>query len=159
MAAYNPHDRDKKGANPTQSHNDGIVEKIKGEIGDRTLSALPVEIFAEPDGWADEFVRGEGKGKDLNSTQLRKIFHELKDYQRQLKLKRVEDSQNLQDRGRLALIQANLAYARGRDLIPNSFYELLNFCLSRDRCRTKADFDRLVQLLEAILAYHKYHSE
>lgn len=136
-----------------------IVKKIKEKIGNGTLRDLPTEDIAiKPDGLAYQFVTGEGAGKDLNSTQLRKIFHELKDYQRQIKLKKLGDKDVLPDKGRLALLQANLAYARGRELIPNSFYELLVFCLRTERCKTKADFDRLVQLLEAILAYHKYHS-
>jgi CRISPR-associated protein Csm2 len=136
-----------------------IVSRIKEQIGNRALSALPIEEVAKPNGLADQFVTGEGAGKDLNSTQLRKIFHELKDYQRQIKLNKLGDKDELPDKGRLALLQANLAYARGRELIPDSFYYLLVFCLEAERCKTKADFDRLVQLLEAILAYHKYHSK
>ncbi len=57
------------------------------------------------------------------------------------------------------LLVPELAYARGRDLIPQKFYDLMRRCLSDPKLQTVGDFRRLAELLTALLAYHKYHEK
>lgn len=128
-------------------------EEIRAEIQKLpSMAALLPERYAEVDGLADNFVQIMPKGK-LNPTQLRKVFHQIKDLQREFKH---GDTFN---RGRIALIMPTLAYAKGRDLIPNEFYQLMTLSFGKDKCRTREDFESAASFLEAIMAYHKYYSK
>ncbi len=114
----------------------------------KVMSELPAERYAEENGLADSFVQGL-KG-DLKPTQLRKVFHQIKDMRRQFKHDTFE-------RAQVALVMPTLAYAVGRKLIPNDFYNLMKLCFGQDKCKTKEDFETAAAFLEAIMAYHKYH--
>jgi len=52
-----------------------------------------------------------------------------------------------------------LAYAYGRDVIPKEFYDLMKALLHppRERFHGYEDIERLMQVLTALLAYHKFH--
>jgi CRISPR-associated protein Csm2 len=52
-----------------------------------------------------------------------------------------------------------LAYAKGRKLIPQSFYDLMKICFGAEKCKTVEDFNQAVSFLEAILAYQKYYEK
>lgn len=121
-------------------------------------SILHIEDFAEPDKLADQLARDYGDR--LKPTQLRRFFHAIKGVERNLRL--LTDEQPLPEdiRRQLLPLMPELAYARGRNLIPEDFYHLLKACLDSRRLRTVGDLRLLAQFLKAILAYHKlYESE
>jgi CRISPR-associated protein Csm2 len=136
----------------------GSLQAIKSAIGNQHMANFGPEKFAERDGLAEQFIeaiQGDRKAKGLNSTQLRKIFHQVKRLEQQFRPLKPADPI---PRAEIALLSAQLAYASGRDLIPDDFFELTTYCLNSDRCSTKADFDNVAKFLEALMAYHKYHS-
>ncbi len=118
---------------------------------------LDLEDFAEPgklaDGLAQEF-RGE-----LKPTQLRKVFAGIKDIARGMKGRTASDTLTKEDRSRILPLVPALAYARGRELIPEKFYNLMSTCLSNAKLNTVGDFQRLDEFLTAILAYQKFHEK
>jgi CRISPR-associated protein Csm2 len=96
--------------------------------------------------------------KGLTTSQLRRFFGEIR---------RIEaDYDNLKDD--IVLINPKLAYAVGRDLDKSGrsktkikeFYEEIKSGLLFIRYNTEnqeKDFKRLVKVVEAIVAFHKYH--
>ena len=124
-----------------------VIQNIKGLPH---MADLPVDKYAEEDGWADSFV--QNLRSELKATQLRRFFHQVK----QLKLQ-AERSGEFQ-RSNLAQVMPTLAYAVGRKLIPQAFYDLMILCFGQQRCNTKEDFLAAANFLEAIMAYHKYRS-
>lgn len=130
---------------PTPAANIQDVQKYIRALP--SMSALKPEDYAEKDGWADVVA----KTSNMKATQLRKIFHYVKDLKREFQ--RNEASFN---RAKVALLMPSLAYAQGRDLIPRDFFELLTLCFGQDKCRTAEDFENAANFLEAIMAYHKY---
>jgi CRISPR-associated protein Csm2 len=117
---------------------------------------LKPQDFASEGLVADTLAR---KFKDsLKPTQLRKVFHTFKRLQQQLLTARSSTTELTEDfRAKLSLLTPDLAYAVGRELVPKEFYDLLKLCLSPQKMRTVADFQRLVEFLSAVLAYQKYH--
>ncbi|MBN1877863.1 MAG: type III-A CRISPR-associated protein Csm2 [Anaerolineae bacterium] len=118
---------------------------------------LKLEDFAEPEKLADKLAQGY-KDK-LKATQLRRFFHTLKDIERGTRGYKDSDTLPAEIRNKLLPIMPELAYARGRDLIPDDFYRLLRVCLSVKKLPTIGDFRLLVSFLTAILAYHKFHEK
>lgn len=126
------------------------VEEVTNAIKSLpSMSALNPEEYAEKDGWAEVVVKGT-KGS-LKATQLRKIFHYIKD------LRRDFQRGGLFNRAKVALISPQLAYASGRGHIPREFFELMTLCFGQSKCKSVEDFESAVNFLEAIMAYHKYH--
>jgi CRISPR type III-A-associated protein Csm2 len=114
-----------------------------------SMAALQPEDYAEKGGWADIVVN---TGETLKATQLRKVFHYIKDLKREFQ--KSDDSFN---RSKVALLMPSLAYAQGRGHLPRDFYDLLTVCFGQEKCKTAADFESAANFLEAILAYHKYY--
>ncbi len=89
----------------------------------------------------------------LKSSQLRKVFDNLKKIEFDLKkgVLKVDDMKK-----RIILLKPMLAYTVARH--PNTVGPLADILQPAiDKVKTKDDFKTLVQLLEIILAYHKYH--
>jgi len=131
---------------------DQVIQEVKKL--DR-MSGLPLEKFAEEGGYADQVA--QAVKDDLKPTQLRKVFHTLK--QIEMNLRRENPDAPFSDhQTKLLTLTPELAYARGRGLLPQKFYELLRECLKASRLQTVGDFRRCFAFVEAILAYHKYHN-
>lgn len=113
-----------------------------------SMSHLRPEDYAEPNGLADIVAKTEVK-----ATQLRKIFHYIKDLKREF-----QKSNASFNRAKVALIMPSLAYAKGRGHIPEEFYNLLVLCFGESKCRSAEDFESAANFLEAIMAYHKFHN-
>jgi CRISPR-associated protein Csm2 len=126
------------------------IQEILNEIKRlESMKDLDVSKFCEENGYADSLVQEFKKEKEeLKATQLRKIFHALKVLQRETKFKEF-------DRTKIMKLLPELAYASGRGLIPKSFYELMKICLGREKLKDKDDFERVMDFITAILAYHK----
>lgn len=128
-----------------------VIQRIKDL---KRMSDLQVEEFALEGGLADQVVQAVGSA-ELKPTQLRKVFHTLKNIQQQVKGKEPGDRF---DPAQLLTLMPVLAYSVGRQLIPRDFYNLLKEVFSPQRLQTNADFLRAFDFVEAILAYHKYRS-
>jgi len=115
-----------------------------------SMAALKPEDYAEKGGYADIVV---SSGTKLNATQLRKIFHHIKDLNRKF-----QRPGGTFERSKVALLMPALAYAKGRNHLPEDFYELLILCFGQAKCNTAEDFDNASNFLEAIMAYHKYYN-
>jgi len=140
---------------------DEAAQEIFQAIGSGRMKDFTPDKFAEHNGLAEQFVKAlladDKQAKDkLNPTQLRKIFHYVKKLQQGFR-NRPKDEKL--PRAEIALLSAQLAYASGRKLIPDPFYQVVTYCLDATRCQTKEDFENVSLFLEAILAYHKYWSE
>lgn len=116
---------------------------------------LHVKDFAGTGDLADQLARGYGDR--LKATQLRRVFHTIKDIERGLP--REDRKLTDQELAEILPLLPELAYARGRDLIPQDFYELMRACMDKGKLRTVSDFRLLTRLLEAILGYHKYYDK
>jgi CRISPR-associated protein Csm2 len=120
---------------------------------------LRPEQFAEPDQVADKIAESYVKEGEMKTTQLRKVFHALKENERIVKAKKDEEELDPSTTTRIRLLVPEIAYARGRKLIPQEFYELMRLCLSSNKLKKVGDLRVLMQLLTAILAYQKYHEK
>jgi CRISPR-associated protein Csm2 len=132
-----------------QANNIQDVRKYLNNL--TSMSEINPLDYAEPEGWADVVVRSVGR--NLKATQLRKIFHYIKDLNREFQKPDAKFN-----RSKVALIMPSLAYAQGRGHIPNDFYDLLTICFGQGKCKTAEDFESAVNFLEAIMAYHKFHN-
>lgn len=147
MPQQNRYSNDRETTSITAENVIKEVQKLK------SMSDLEVEKFAEMDGWANNFIQDlKNKRHELKATQLRKFFHQVKDLK-----KKIESSETF-DRTEVSLMIPTLAYASGRNLIPRDFFTLMSLCFGKEKCKSKADFLRAVDFLEAIMAYHKYHN-
>lgn len=137
------------------------IDQIKREInGLPTMSDLSQIKFAEENGLADSLVQYFLREKNvLKANQLRKIFSAIKLIQRGIEpeIRKNEKVKEVRfERETIAPLLVNLAYARGRGLIPEDFYTILTQCLSQQKLQTNDDFIRVAQFTEAILAYYKF---
>lgn len=137
--------------NPDKPDIRQVIERIR-EL--QRMSQLEPKDFALPGAMAEEVALATIDA-DLNSTQLYKIFHELK----QLEIRVRHKAGDPFDSNQVAKIMPLLIYAAGRKVIPKSFFDLLKEVFGPQRLQTNADFLRAFEFVEAILAYHKYHSE
>ena len=97
-------------------------------------------------------------GKELKSSQLRRIFGTIRLLERRSRGRAPGDPLEDPHRQRLALLGPELAYARGRNLIPPDFCEMLRSCLEPGHMQTVAHLRRLGELLAAVVAYQKLHN-
>ncbi|HPD64663.1 MAG TPA: type III-A CRISPR-associated protein Csm2 [Bacteroidia bacterium] len=90
--------------------------------------------------------------KELSTSQLRKFFGEMK----RLQIQEFDDK-NLW-LANFRMIKPKLAYAVGRETSPNpkiiDFYHELEIGINA--VETKEHFQNFVQIVEAIVAYHKF---
>ncbi len=107
--------------------------------------------------WADSFGKflqaGGDKKKKLTTSQIRKFFGELK---------RIQSAPE-KYKDDFPMLKAKLAYAvgRSRDTRIEQFYEELekgmNSVRLMDDTAYKHDLINFVKIVEAIVAYHKFH--
>ncbi len=130
------------------------VDEVLGKIRSlpRMADLNPAD-FAEERGYADTLAREFGR--DLKSSQLRKVFGALKQVDIRVKSEPLDKTLARSEINRLI---PELAYAFGRELVPKGFYELMKMSLSQTKMQTVGDFRRLMEFLTALLAYHKLHS-
>lgn len=135
-----------------------IVAHIR-QSHDTLSTILAPSMFCEPGKLGDAIA--VTLMEKLKPTQLRKVFNPIKQIGRQLNVAGLKSSDPIptDQRSSILMLLPPLAYARGRDLIPEEFYQLLVVCLDSNKLKTVADFNRLDEFLTAILAYHKYHEK
>lgn len=130
------------------------IKEVKQMLeGINTLTDLKPESYALENGIADTIAQQKG---EMKFTQLRKFFGHIKKIEA-TKIKGKKDSDPV-DKSDIYLLMPELAYGLGRKVISKDFYEIMKICLSGDKISTVADFKRFIDLLSAVIAYHKMRS-
>jgi CRISPR-associated protein Csm2 len=132
-----------------------IIDAInkKGSFGD-----IEVTEYAPAGKWADVIAK-DYLGKEMKTTQLRKVFTTIK--QMDLKVKGKQDTDAFNDPALYMLIP-NLAYAKARGFIKSEFYELIKAIVGdaqSSKIKKVKDFKRFSEFMTAIVAYHKQYSK
>ncbi|MCG2828253.1 type III-A CRISPR-associated protein Csm2 [Methanothermobacter sp. K4] len=129
------------------------IEDVKRDINTlEKLSDLEVKKYADTGGYADIIARAN---KNLKTTQLRKFFGAIRNME-----KNADSWKNIE--ADFYLLKPQLANARGRDLIPKGFYDIMMSIMDKvDRGDDKEkikNFKVFVSFLESIVAYHKFYT-
>lgn len=124
-----------------------IVEVTKKINKLNSLKEYNVDDFVRFDGDVDILTR-QLKNDDIKTTQLRKFFAAVKEINLETKTKTWNEL-----KVKFFLLMPKLAYAKGRKLISEDFYNLLESAMNK--VQSKEDFNRFVEFLEAIVAFYK----
>jgi CRISPR-associated protein Csm2 len=123
------------------------------EFGEKKdFKDIPVESFAGKDQWADKFMKA--RHKDLKINQLRNFFGEIQSIQKNPKI--WEKGQDKELKEAVSLLQMNLAYDFGRNVITRDFYDIITVSLAK--VKVEEDFKKFVVFIKSLIAYHKFHS-
>jgi CRISPR-associated protein Csm2 len=137
---------------------DKIAEILKKIRAVKNLGEISIEEIAKENGIAETLAK-EMRNNELKPTQLRKVFDSVRTIQDRLS----EYGWDARAQTDFYMIRPYLAYANGRGNIPNEFFEIISACLERvessDERQRRDNFDRLVQFLESLVAYQKYHNK
>jgi len=134
---------------------DTEVESILKEIEElRMLKDLKEKKIADEEGYADTIA---SRLRGMKTTQLRKFFDSIRKIKEELKDGGWEDVE-----AEFYLLKPKIAHARGRNLIPEEFNELMKVCMRKvdigEIQDKKENFERMVDFLEAVVAYHRYYN-
>jgi len=129
------------------------IEDVKRDINAlKKLSDLEVKKYADTGGYADIIAQAN---RNLKTTQLRKFFGAIRNME-----KNADSWKNIE--ADFYLLKPQLANARGRDLIPRSFYDIMMKIMEKvdrgDDEEKLENFRVFVSFLESIVAYHKFHT-
>lgn len=135
-----------------------IIEEIKN-IPNLKEENLKPKVYAVPDGWAHKIALDSRKVK---TAQLRKFFNEIKRLHQQAKPAKDMNKIEIE----LIKLIPELIFAKGRDVITDDFYNLLEVCILKDENGKKTcrfieyeEFENFVSFLESIVAYHKAYAK
>jgi len=123
-----------------------------------SFSEIEAQDFAPPEQWAESIAKNQ-LGKDMKTTQLRKVFTSIK--QMELKAKGKKDDEAFNDPS-LYMMLPHLAYAKARGFIKQGFYSLIKTVIgdgNNSKIRSVGDFKRFAEFMTAIVAYHKQYSK
>ena len=135
------------------------IENSKGmtleTILDPRLYALPVLEDGQR-GWAFAVAKNLNAKRDngdsvINSTQLRKIFAEIKNIERAY----AEEADFQTQLGQIFLLMPQVAYAYSRGIVKKDYYMLMKALLTPERIKTRRDYVQFVKFYEAVIAYFK----
>jgi CRISPR-associated protein Csm2 len=134
---------------------DTEVESILKEIEElKMLKDLKEKEIADEKGYADRIA---SRLRGMKTTQLRKFFDSIRKIKEELKDGGWEEVE-----ADFYLLKPRIAHARGRNLIPEEFNEFMKVCMrkvdigeGRDK---KENFEKMVDFLEAVVAYHRYYN-
>ncbi|HHG74681.1 MAG TPA: type III-A CRISPR-associated protein Csm2 [Persephonella sp.] len=128
-----------------------FIEKTKDIINRYGFSEDVVRAFIEPSGVAEAIA----STITFKPTQLRKIFHQIKSIKQEVKGEADLGSNEIS----LIKLLPLLAYSKGRGLISEDFFELSKTLIAKVReSKKREDFNKFVDIFEAIVAYHKYYN-
>lgn len=124
----------------------------------RSFKEIEAKVFAPPEQWAESIAK-DHLGKDMKTTQLRKVFTSIK--QMELKSKGKRDDEAFNDPS-LYMMIPHLAYAKARGFIKDGFYNLIKTVIgdgNNSKIQSVGDFKRFAEFMTAIVAYHKQYSK
>jgi CRISPR type III-A-associated protein Csm2 len=134
-----------------------LIDKVNQEI-EKGILNIDLEIYIKPRGVCEGIAYAVGCLDELKRSQLRKFFNEIKALE--YDLKSGEDIKKIQIR--ILTLIPKLAYAKGRKLIGDNFYDFMKTVLSKvkedmNKENPQEVFGVFVKILESIVAYHTYH--
>jgi CRISPR-associated protein Csm2 len=134
------------------------VEEILDKIGKlNMLKDLDIKSIADEDGYADKIAHTL---RNMKTAQLRRFFGAIKLIERTIEEENPEKAWD-EVEAEFYLLKPKIAYAKGRKLIPDEFYQVLKVSLNKINIGTNKDkienFKRFVKFLESIVAYHKFY--
>jgi CRISPR-associated protein, Csm2 family len=134
-----------------------LIKKVNQDV-EKGILNIDLEIYIKPRGICEGIAYAVGCLEELKRSQLRKFFNEIKAIE--YDLKSGEDVKEIKIR--ILTLIPKLAYAKGRKLIDENFYEFMKTILSKvkeDMNKENAQevFEIFVKILESIVAYHTYH--
>ena len=114
---------------------------------------LDIKLLANEGEYADTLAN---KLKKMKPTQLRRFFGAVKEIEKNLNGKGWEDVEV-----EFYLLKPKLAYAKGRNLIPAEFHEVVKTSMNKVDVGNNEDkianYKMFVRFLESIVAYHKFY--
>lgn len=122
-----------------------------------SLKYYEIEDFVKFDGDANIITKELGN-TDIKTAQLRKFFAKVKEIELQLRdTKKWDDGVKI----KFYSLMSKLAYAKGRDVISERFFDLMKITMikvgSGKEEDTYEDFIIFVQFLESIVAFYKFN--
>lgn len=113
---------------------------------------IPIKSFAAKDEWVDNFMsRFHSK---IRINQLRNFFGEIQTIKNNPTI--WQDSELVELKNKLAMVEMNLAYDYGRNVITKDFFETITASLKK--IEDEKDFKQFVVFIQSLIAYHKFHS-
>ncbi|NLH40175.1 MAG: type III-A CRISPR-associated protein Csm2 [Elusimicrobia bacterium] len=116
---------------------------------DETRGIINQNLFSDTAKEIAEKLNSDSKSN--KPTQIRKFYDELlrirglikneEDFKKQLAY--------------IYMIKPKVAYAKGRKLVSDVFYDFINLCINENKIKTLQDFDVFLSLFEAVIAYYK----
>lgn len=96
---------------------------------------------------------GALKRQGLETNQIRKFLDAINQIKAKLVLAQADDKNGLAVIETVCLLKPKLAYAAARQNAVKPLNQVLSTAI--DKTKDKEDFERLVQLIESIIAYHR----
>lgn len=130
-----------------------VIDKIRGL---KNFAEYNIEDFSKEDGDADRVAKA--LARSIKASQLRRFYGYAKEIEERLSK---EESWDKVD-AKFWMLQPQLAYAKGRNVINDDFYQLMTSCLNKvgkepDEEARKKSYARFMKFFEAIVAYHRYY--
>jgi CRISPR-associated protein Csm2 len=142
--------RHQQNRNRDRSRHDSPVPKL--DTAPIRFAEKSPELF---DRIADETAQtiAQGKDKHKKSTQLRKFYDEIGMWDQKISQNRNSYPEYLP---LIKMINAKVAYAKGRDLVDNNFPQLMRHCL--DQIDEKPEsFETFKLFFEAFMGFYKMY--
>jgi len=139
----------KKNFNPPEKKGDTFVKQLMEEVQKYEkdgLSKLPANTLVEIAEKLGKYLKNSG----LKTTQIRKFLDGI----RRLDIQFNSGKQFLEDQ--VVLLKPKLAYAAGRNSAVRPLMDVLQPAITAGS-RSYSDFKKLLSLIEAIVAYHKFY--
>ncbi|MCB1616906.1 MAG: type III-A CRISPR-associated protein Csm2 [Pseudomonadales bacterium] len=98
-------------------------------------------------------IADSGGGRKNRSTQLRKFYDEIVMWDQRVKTNPDKFNEYLP---LIRMINAKVAYAKGRDLVDENFFKLMSSCLKE--VKDAKTFENCKRFLEAFMGFYKMYS-
>lgn len=110
---------------------------------------------------AEDLARRIGGAKDEEAleTQLYKFLAAMRKAEMQAKKKPDSPERDAFIKDQLPLLEYKFAYAASRKKELKPFYEAVKSLMAGELVQDFEDFERLLDFVEAVIAYHKYHAK
>ena len=116
----------------------------------KNFREIPIASFAKKGNWVDKFMNVQHKNIKIN--QLRNFFGEIQAIKKNPHMWQSEHELH----NAIAMLDMNLAYDFGRNVITKDFYETIIEALKK--VHDEQDFNKFFTFIQALIAYHKFHS-
>lgn len=158
MGQYKEKNENRERNSNRERRGSGEIQKVVDEIGQlKMLKDLDIKLIADEKGYADKIARTL---KNMKTAQLRRFFGAIKKIERTIEEENSEKAWNDVE-AEFYLLKPKIAYANGRKLIPDEFYQVLKVSLNKIDIGSNEEkienFKRFVKFLESIVAYHKFY--